>query len=56
MFSWFILIIYVDLPEGPAVKLTSEEEPNSHDDFEKNPPLVFKYLNLNYILMFLMVK
>nr|XP_042118621.1 ankyrin repeat domain-containing protein 26-like isoform X8 [Peromyscus maniculatus bairdii] len=31
--------------EGPAVKLTSEEEPNSHDDFEKNPPLnIFKQI------------
>lgn len=43
----FILITYVDLSEGPAVKFTSEEEPNSQDGFERNPPLVFKYLTLN---------
>lgn len=42
MFSWFILIICIDLSEGPAVKLTSEEESDSYDGFEKNPPLVFK--------------
>nr|XP_048312097.1 ankyrin repeat domain-containing protein 30B-like [Myodes glareolus] len=28
-----------DLSEGPAVKLTSEEESDSYDGFEKNPPL-----------------
>lgn len=46
----FILITYMDLSEGPAVKLTSEEEPNRQDGFERNPPSVFKCLILNHKL------
>lgn len=56
MFSWFILITYMDLSEGPDIKWTSEEELDSYNGFEKNPSLVFKNFNLNYKLMFLIVK
>ncbi|XP_057608323.1 ankyrin repeat domain-containing protein 36C-like [Chionomys nivalis] len=49
--------IQEDLSEEPAVKLTSEEESDSYDSFEKNPPLaIFNQIHTQDVAYLSIVK